>query len=192
MRHGEGFHNIGIVNEDAHLTEAGWRQAAALKKHIAGLTPALDVQVLQGRVSRACHLLCGRDPVKPWHGSLLPSLLCEADRRAPCSKIGCGKGAGADYLQIENAVPDQVVIVSPLMRALETAAGAFGGGAYSGSGRPLMLAQTAEEDERAAHAAVVCPEGVPFIAFEGCRERLGAPQTISWRWPCSDHAAGTL
>lgn len=45
VRHGEGFHNIGIVNEDAHLTEAGWRQAAALKKHIAGLTPALDIQV---------------------------------------------------------------------------------------------------------------------------------------------------
>jgi hypothetical protein len=76
-----------------------------------------------------------------------------------------------------HAAPGQVVIVSPLMRALETAAGAFGGGAYSGSGgRPLMLAQSAEEDERAAHAAVACPEGVPFIAFEGCRERLGAPQ----------------
>ena len=44
VRHGEGFHNIGIVNEDAHLTEAGWRQADALKKHIAGLTPALDIQ----------------------------------------------------------------------------------------------------------------------------------------------------
>lgn len=70
--------------------------------------------------------------------------------------------------------PMQVVIVSPLIRALETAAGAFGAGAFSGSGRPLMLAQTAEEDERAAHTAVACPEGVPFIAFEGCRERLGA------------------
>lgn len=45
MRHGEGFHNIGIVNEDAHLTEAGWRQAEALNKHIAGLKPAIDVQV---------------------------------------------------------------------------------------------------------------------------------------------------
>ena len=45
VRHGEGYHNIGVVNEDAHLTEAGWRQADALKKHIAGLTPALDIQV---------------------------------------------------------------------------------------------------------------------------------------------------
>ena len=45
VRHGEGYHNIGVVNEDAHLTEAGWRQADALKKHIAGLTPALDIEV---------------------------------------------------------------------------------------------------------------------------------------------------
>lgn len=69
----------------------------------------------------------------------------------------------------------QVVIVSPLMRALETAAGAFGDGPFKGSGRPLMLAQTPEADERAGHCAVACPEGIPFIAFEGCRERLGVP-----------------
>ena len=67
----------------------------------------------------------------------------------------------------------QVVIVSPLMRALETAAGAFGAGAFKGEGRPLMLSQTEDLDERAPHAAVACPEGIPFIAFEGCRERLG-------------------
>ncbi|CAK0760575.1 hypothetical protein CVIRNUC_002782 [Coccomyxa viridis] len=111
VRHGEGFHNIGIVNEDAHLTEAGWRQAEALNKHIQQLKPSIDVQV---------------------------------------------------------------VIVSPLMRALETAAGAFGAGAFKGEGRPLMLSQTEDLDERAPHAAVACPEGIPFIAFEGCRERLGA------------------
>ncbi len=68
----------------------------------------------------------------------------------------------------------QVVIVSPLIRALETAAGAFGAGPFKGSGRPLMLAQSGEPDECAAHCAVACPEGIPFIAFEGCRERLGA------------------
>ena len=67
-----------------------------------------------------------------------------------------------------------MVIVSPLMRALETAAGAFGAGAFKGEGRPLMLSQTEDLDERAPHAAVACPEGIPFIAFEGCRERLGA------------------
>ena len=63
--------------------------------------------------------------------------------------------------------------MSPLMRALETAAGAFGAGPFKGEGRPLMLSQTEDLDERAPHAAVACPEGIPFIAFEGCRERLG-------------------
>ena len=66
-----------------------------------------------------------------------------------------------------------MVVVSPLMRALETAAGAFGAGPFKGEGRPLMLSQTEDLDERAPHAAVACPEGIPFIAFEGCRERLG-------------------
>ena len=45
MRHGEGFHNIGIVNEDAHLTAAGWRQAHALRKHLSTVQPALNVEV---------------------------------------------------------------------------------------------------------------------------------------------------
>lgn len=45
VRHGEGFHNIGIVNEDAHLTAAGWKQAHALRKHISSVRPALNVEV---------------------------------------------------------------------------------------------------------------------------------------------------
>ncbi len=47
VRHGEGFHNIGIVNLDAHLTEVGWKQAEALNRHIAKLKPSLDIQVRQ-------------------------------------------------------------------------------------------------------------------------------------------------
>ena len=68
--------------------------------------------------------------------------------------------------------------MSPLMRALETAAGVFGGGPFEDSG-PLMLAQTELEDERAAHGAVACPDALPFIAFEGCRERLGMPLVLA-------------
>ena len=70
--------------------------------------------------------------------------------------------------------------MSPLMRALETAAGVFGGGPFEGSGRPLMLAQTELEDERAAHGAMSCPDALPFIAFEGCRERLGTIPGPGW------------
>ena len=66
-----------------------------------------------------------------------------------------------------------MVIVSPLMRALETAAGAFGAGAFKGEGRPLMLSQTEDLDERAPHAAVACPEGHPLHRLRGLP---GAPR----------------
>ena len=67
----------------------------------------------------------------------------------------------------------QVVVASPLTRALETAAGAFGGGKWQGRGSVLMLEQSAIPGVRAAHSAVGAVAGLPFVAFEGCRERLG-------------------
>ena len=68
---------------DAHLTEHGWRQAHALRDHIAALPEPLRVDA---------------------------------------------------------------IIVSPLSRALETAAGAFGGGAWrsAADGPPLMSALESE------------------------------------------------
>ena len=51
--------------------------------------------------------------------------------------------------------------------------------------------QTAVPDERAAHAAVTCPEGIPFIAFEGCRERLGAHATF-YPWHSSAHCTSAV
>ena len=45
IRHGEGWHNIGWEdNLDAHLTDHGWRQAAALGEHIRRQQPPLDIQ----------------------------------------------------------------------------------------------------------------------------------------------------
>ena len=70
-------------------------------------------------------------------------------------------------------VAKQVVVASPLIRALETAAGAFGGGKWQGRGSVLMLEQTAIPGVRASHTAVGAVAGLPFVAFEGCRERLG-------------------
>jgi hypothetical protein len=100
-------------------------------------------------------------------------------------------GADDSGANISDGTCAQVVIVSPLMRALETAAGAFGGGPFKGSGRPLMLAQSGEPDERAAHCAVACPEGIPFIAFEGCRERLGVCPHCVHAFVCSAVAIKT-
>ena len=45
IRHGEGYHNIGVVNEDAHLTDMGWRQAEALRQHLGNIRPPPDIQV---------------------------------------------------------------------------------------------------------------------------------------------------
>ncbi len=64
-----------------------------------------------------------------------------------------------------------IVIVSPLMRALETAVGAFGQKEWaSGTGHaPLMVSQQAQPGKVSHHAAV-CSSGVPkFLAVELCR-----------------------
>ncbi|BDA46810.1 Phosphoglycerate mutase-like protein [Coccomyxa sp. Obi] len=74
----------------------------------------------------------------------------------------------------------QVVIVSPLMRTLETAAGVFGGG--SATAHPLMLRQTGTPRERSAHDAIAQPSHLQFIATEMCRERMG-PNLCDQRRP---------
>jgi hypothetical protein len=76
----------------------------------------------------------------------------------------------------------QVVIVSPLTRTLETAVGVFGGNtipeesAMDVDGSPpdvLMVGQGAVENTRSARPSVAAPTGLPFIACELCRERVG-------------------
>ncbi|GAB4821241.1 hypothetical protein N2152v2_008287 [Parachlorella kessleri] len=127
----QGFHNVaGLANEleylnprwtDAHLTQLGWEQTAALKRHLAGLPQPFRVDV---------------------------------------------------------------VIVSPLTRTLETAAGVFGGGDWAeadGAGPPLMLGHSEEPGLRSARAAISAVGCPPFVAYEaggmklptGCREHLG-------------------
>lgn len=65
----------------------------------------------------------------------------------------------------------ELVITSPLTRTMQTAVGAFGGGAYiDGVGvTPLMVAD-AGNSGRPAISSLNCP---PFIAVEPCREHLG-------------------
>lgn len=68
----------------------------------------------------------------------------------------------------------QVVVISPLTRAIETAIGAFGGDAWhAGNAEPLMVAQDSIEAKRAAHAAVSSAGCARFLLHEGCREHLG-------------------
>ena len=68
----------------------------------------------------------------------------------------------------------ELVVVSPLMRALETAVGSLGGATPAPSGEPVLMAsQSPLEGVRPGHDAV-SGAGLPsFVACELCREHLG-------------------
>jgi phosphohistidine phosphatase SixA len=73
----------------------------------------------------------------------------------------------------------QLVIVSPMMRCLETAAGVFACDTNTnspkvGGTKVLMEAQAGEALVRVAHDQIVTPAGLTFVSHELCRERLGA------------------
>ena len=69
----------------------------------------------------------------------------------------------------------ELVVVSPLTRALETAIGAFGGTISTALGDEphLMLPQEAIEGVRPARPGVSAAGVPPFVACELCREHLG-------------------
>ncbi|GMY17477.1 phosphoglycerate mutase-like protein 1 isoform X3 [Fagus crenata] len=64
-----------------------------------------------------------------------------------------------------------LVVVSPLLRTMQTAVGVFGGEAYTDGVNvpPLMVANTGNSD----HPAISSLNSPPFVAVELCRERLG-------------------
>ncbi|KAI8550206.1 hypothetical protein RHMOL_Rhmol06G0086900 [Rhododendron molle] len=65
----------------------------------------------------------------------------------------------------------ELVIVSPLLRTMQTAVGVFGGEAYVDGidAPPLMVANTG----KSSHPAISSLNCSPFIAVELCREHLG-------------------
>ena len=74
----------------------------------------------------------------------------------------------------------QLVVVSPLMRTCETAAGVFGGANPGTSdGELLMKRQDGSHLERSAHDAIALPTALPFVAEELVRERMGEPSLSS-------------
>ncbi|GMY17480.1 phosphoglycerate mutase-like protein 1 isoform X2 [Fagus crenata] len=64
-----------------------------------------------------------------------------------------------------------LVVVSPLLRTMQTAVGVFGGEAYTDGVNvpPLMVANTGNSD----HPAISSLNSPPFVAVELCREHLG-------------------
>ncbi|KAM3393062.1 hypothetical protein ACQJBY_013966 [Aegilops geniculata] len=64
----------------------------------------------------------------------------------------------------------ELVIVSPLMRTLQTAVGVFGGGNYTdGVSAPPLMVEGAENSGRPLISSLNCPL---FLAVEACREKL--------------------
>eukprot|EP00879_Flechtneria_rotunda_P021539 GHRR01022702.1.p1 GENE.GHRR01022702.1~~GHRR01022702.1.p1 ORF type:complete len:260 (+),score=50.95 GHRR01022702.1:194-973(+) len=83
----------------------------------------------------------------------------------------------------------EVVITSPLTRALETAVGCFGNLSKPLNGtQPLMLELTAKAGVRSAHPAVSADGCPPIICYELCREHLGV-HPCDRRHPISSKAA---
>lgn len=64
-----------------------------------------------------------------------------------------------------------LVIVSPLLRTMQTAVGVFGGGGYTdGVDAPPLMVANAGNSDHSAISSLNCP---PFLAVELCREHLG-------------------
>ncbi|KAL5714839.1 hypothetical protein ACHQM5_016746 [Ranunculus cassubicifolius] len=64
-----------------------------------------------------------------------------------------------------------LVIVSPLLRTMQTAVGVFGGEEYANEDgvKPLMV----ENAGNSSHSAISSSDRPPFVAVELCREHLG-------------------
>ncbi|KMZ56387.1 Phosphoglycerate mutase-like protein [Zostera marina] len=64
-----------------------------------------------------------------------------------------------------------LVIVSPLLRTMQTAVGVFGGDGYTDgiTSLPLMVENAGSSN----HSAISCLNCPPFLAVEKCREHLG-------------------
>lgn len=58
IRHGEGFHNVGIATLDSNLTSKGWSQAHALRDHVESSVNGIEL-VISSPLTRALETASG-------------------------------------------------------------------------------------------------------------------------------------
>ncbi len=81
----------------------------------------------------------------------------------------------------------QLVVVSPLTRACETAAAAFGMPCSDPSEESLLMKQQDEIPlERATHDAIAMPPRLRFVAHEFAREQVGESRCYYSQQSCGD------
>ncbi|KAL3135524.1 hypothetical protein ABBQ38_006004 [Trebouxia sp. C0009 RCD-2024] len=127
--------------------------------------PAPILNLVPVRCSKTVHFIR--------HGEGFHNIGFDANVDAHLTQFGWTQAHALNHhLQTLGRPPDiQLLVVSPLVRTLETATGAFGKGLPQDPSTVMMTALAERPDWQSEHAAVALP-GVPVIAHEGCRERV--------------------
>ena len=138
VRHGQGFHNVaGHADpknylswdyEDAHLTDFGWQQVI-IHGHLSHNQGSLQ----QDHGLRFCIIVAVRQ-----------DFIVHSKKRGTSYQM-MQAAALKRHNKTEPNVRPEVIIVSPMTRAIETAIGAFGGDKWQEGGKaaPLMVEQKA-------------------------------------------------
>ncbi|KAL3158693.1 hypothetical protein ABBQ32_011434 [Trebouxia sp. C0010 RCD-2024] len=127
--------------------------------------PAPILNLVPVRCSKTVHFIR--------HGEGFHNIGFDANVDAHLTPFGWTQAHALNHhLQTLSRPPEiQLIVVSPLVRTLETATGAFGKGLPQDPTTVMMTALAGSPDWQSEHAAVALP-GVPVIAHEGCRERV--------------------
>lgn len=161
--------NNRVVREARSKDKCGEDEMQSPKPRLE-LIPARHTKVLHFiRHAEGYHNVAGTQDLKNY--------LSEKYADAQLTKKGWQQVAGLqshikslpDHFQVD------LVVLSPLTRALETGIGVFGGDSVEDPDghKVLMRGQTELEGVRVAHKAIVSGRSPPFIAHEACREQSG-------------------
>ncbi|XP_061359357.1 phosphoglycerate mutase-like protein 1 isoform X1 [Gastrolobium bilobum] len=159
VRHAQGVHNVeGEKNHDAylsydhfdaHLTPLGWKQEQDSERMIGSAREDSGLYYFEEDVTHEAVFV----------EKTLCFLLIHVGNLQKHVK------ACELFSRIE------LVIVSPLLRTMQTAVGVFGGEAYTDAiDKPPLMMENVGQSDHLAVSSVNCP---PFIAVELCREQMG-------------------